>query len=602
MYFEIYKEGKLIKRGTEILGGLEWDNELSTVPGMRLQLPVTYMEYLTGREEMKVFVNGKVFWGIVIQIDINKSEEIMEIRLHHVIHEWTYRQISVNNAIKEEKVNIIYKGAETNNSGNDNVTASPFTMLLSEVGTFNTNKYIERSGASGWTSDGETLSVSVDSSKVESKEGEYDVIFSAGKASVTVKATVKESDNKTERDDYTLSASDFSLYGSDLPLTDEEWIKRANAKCEPELPIEVDASSVKTTSGTYTVKFTVKYEKEGEEKEMSVSVTAIVVGDGEEPTVADNIADIFADTNFAYPGWRLNMSDKAANWNIDYVYSRQNKLEALTKTTELTEDIFWRVRFVNEKVVDISEFGERKQWIISIKPVGPNNIQLIDDPTIEYDFENVINLATVYSEKSDTGMSSMTLREVYNNPRLQTDGFPVVILRNNVNNERDYRMYTTQYPKLAPNNELEYAVIDEESVAMEGGHVIEGTYAFTDLAPFDIDLEKGEEVSDEDRIEAAKTAYEAVKRKLRQARRRYEIHLTTTELPADIAPGDKVRFIYDNSLYILDVCTSYMKKLLSYDDWFYVSRIEYEVDETGAEVDTLVLEKEIRVDRETRNE
>ena len=30
---------------------------------------------------------------------------------------------------------------------------------------------------------------------------------------------------------------------------------------------------------------------------------------------------------------------------IDYVYSRQNKLEALTKTCELTDDIWWRVGF-----------------------------------------------------------------------------------------------------------------------------------------------------------------------------------------------------------------------------------------------------------------
>ena len=601
MYFEIYKERKLIKRGTEILGGLEWENSLSTVPDMEITLPIKYMDYLTGREEMKIFVNDKVFWGIVIRIDLDKNNETMDVRLYHVVHEWTYRQISVNNAIKEGKVNVVYKGAKTASSGVNNVTASPFTMLSSEVGTFTPAKYIERAGASGWTSDGETLSLSVDSSKVQTEEGEYDVTFTAG-ASVTVKATVKSSENETERDDYKLTANDFSMYGRELPLTSDKWIAKAKAKCEPSLPITVDASSVKTTTGTYTIKFTVTYQKDGEDKEMSVSVTAIVIGEGEEATVADNIADIFSDTNFAYPGWRLNMSSKASNTNIDYVYSRQNKLEALTKTTELTDDLFWRVRFVNEKVIDISQFGTKKDWIISVKPSGVNNIQMISDPSIEYDFENVINLASVYSEKSDTGMSSMTLREVYNDPDLQKDGFPVVILRNNANNERDYRKYTTQYPKLAPNNELEYAVIDEESVAMEGGHLIEGTYAFTDLAPFEIDLEEGEEITDKDRIEAAKTCYTATIRKLKQARRRYKISFMTTELPSDIAPGDRVRFIYDNSLYILDTCTPYMKKLLGYNDYFYITDISYEIDRTGAEVDTVTLEKELRTDRETRNE
>lgn len=576
---------------------MEWGNALSTVPDMEITLPIMYMDYLTGREEMKIFVNGKVFWGIVIRIELDKQNETMNVRLYHVVHEWTYRQISVNNAIKEGKVNVVYKGAKTETSGVNNVTASPFTMLSSEVGTFTAKKYIERAGASAWTSDGETLDITVNSSKVQSDEGEYDVTFTAG-ASVTVKATVKSSENETERDDYKLTANDFSMYGKELPLTNDKWIAKAKAKVTPTLPIEVDASIVRSTTGTYSVKFTATYTKDGEEKELNVSVTAIVIGEGEEATVADNIADIFSDTNFAYPGWRLNMSSKASNHNIDYVYSRQNKLEALTKTTELTEDLWWRVRFVNEKVIDVSEFGTRKDWIISVKPSGVNNIQMISDPTIEYDFENVINLASVYSEKSDTGMSSMTLREVYNDPDLQTDGFPVVILRNNANNERDYRKYTTKLPKIAPNGCLEYAVIDEESVAMEGGHLIEGTYAFTDLAPFEVE----EEITDQDRIDAAKTCYSATIRRLKEARRRYRISFTTTELPKDIAPGDRVRFIYDNSLYILDTCTPYMKKLLSYDDWFFVTEQTFSIDATGAEMDTVTLEKELRSDRASKNE
>lgn len=72
-------------------------------------------------------------------------------------------------------------------------------------------------------------------------------------------------------------------------------------------------------------------------------------------------------------------------------------------------------------------------------------------------------------------MSSLSLREVYNDTSLQDPNFPVVIIRNNINNERDYNYI--DYPKLAPNNQLEYAVIDTESVAMESGLFIEGTFA-----------------------------------------------------------------------------------------------------------------------------
>jgi len=429
MYFEIYSHGNLIKRGDDILGGFGWDNELMYVPSVSITLPIEYLDYISGREEFKLFVNGKVFWGIITAMPQDKEKETIELTVEHVISEWDYRKISINNAIKDKKINIIYK-----------------------------------------------------------------------------------------EDDETEST----------------------------------------------------------------------------PTVDDQLADIYSDTNFAYPGWKIDMSDEAANTTIDYVYSKQGKLEALTKTMELTEDLFWRVGFTNEKRVEISSFGEKKQFIVSEKPSGVNNISIIGAPSIDPDFNDVVNLATVYAEKSDSGMSSLTLREVYEDPSLQKDGFPCVILRSNVNNERDYSKYITQYPALAPNNELEYAVIDEESVALEGGILIEDTFAFNDLSPFSLT----EEVTDDDRIRAAKTVYDATVRKLRQLRRSRKLKVTTEEIPPEINVGDKVRFIYDNNIFKLEACTGYEKKVLSEDDWFYITHINYDIDVDGSEVDTLTLEKELKLDRE----
>lgn len=378
---------------------------------------------------------------------------------------------------------------------------------------------------------------------------------------------------------------------------------------EISLDVTVDHSAVVATEGTYDVTFSAGGS--------TVTVKCTVIASGETPnsnwqtnyqngdaSVIDQIRDIYADMNFAYPGWELNMSDEAKNTTIDYVYSRQNKLEALTKTMELTSDLFWRVRFVNKRILDISKFGDKKPYIFSKKPSGANNIRILEDPIIEHDFENVINLVSVYSEKSDTGMSSMTLREVYNDPSLQTDKFPCVILRANVNNERNYSKYVEQFPKLAPNNELEYAIIDEESVALEGGTVIEGTKAFNDLAPFTPETDDNgntKEVTDDDRKKAAKTAYDASVRWLKLHRRSYKINLVTEELPADLAPGDRVRFIYDNSVYILDSCSNYLKKILSYDDWFYITHIGYSID-GNSEVNEVTLEKFLRIDRETVKE
>ena len=199
----------------------------------------------------------------------------------------------------------------------------------------------------------------------------------------------------------------------------------------------------------------------------------------------------------------------------------------------------------------------------------------------------------------------MTLREVFSDPTLQQAGFPCIILRANVNNERDYRAYSIQYPALAPNNEVEYAVIDEESVALEGGHLIEGTYAFNDLSPFAEEVDEfgqTKEVTDDDRIKSAKIAYDKVVRKLIQARRHLKILVTTEEIPSDINVGDKVRFIYDNFIYKLEACTSYMKKILKLDDWFYITAIHYNIAEDGKEIDELTLEKYLYTDRDITNE
>ena len=614
MYFEIYRKNKLIKRGDDILNDLEWDNELMYVPTLSLTLPILYHDYITGRDEIKVYVNEKVFWGIVEGLTENKDDETIDVDLSHVVNEWTYRQISINNAIKDQNVNVIFKGSKEGEKNGQHVSANPFEILLTEKMT--DKKYISRSCAVAWDDQGEKIPIaSVDSSKVQKKPGSYDISFSTAKgAKVTVKVTVKKLDGTRTRtnDGVTVAAVPFEMTVDDVNMSDAKYIERAFAMAWKEngdsvAISDVDHSKVKARVGSYTVKYKAGNATVSIKVKVLESGAEIVTPDTDtknpnlkDASVIDQIDDIFADTNFAYPGWKLNMSEEAENTTIDYVYSRQNKLEALTKTMELTTDLFWRVRFVNEKVIDISDFGDKKSWIISMKPSGANNIRMIEEPEIKHSFDKVVNLATVYSEKSDSGMTSLTMREVYNDESLQKDGFPCVIIRANVNNERDYSKYTTQYPKLAPNNWLEYAVIDEESVALEGGVLIEGTFAFNDLSPFNNDTDsdgKTREIKDKDRIKAAKTAYRAAIRKLKHARRSYELKIRTEELPVGIAPGDRVRFIYDNSLYILDSCSSYMKKILSYDDWFYVTKIHYEIGQGEVETNEITLEKYLRIDR-----
>lgn len=542
MYFEIYNKGKLIKRGKELLSNLSWDNELMYTSELELVLPIDYLDYLDGHEEIKVYVNDKVFWGIVWDLEPNKVDETLTVSLRHVVSEWEYRQISVNHAMSDKNLNIVFKGdeVEKDEQNDETITASPWTGGRKD---YTKAQLVSKANAKAWvTSNGDPVSIS------------------------SVKIEKQNDDNKWE------DADDMKKEGS----------YRVTYKTKKGTSVRVEVSIEKKYAPEY--------------------------GTLTDASVVDKLEDIYYNQNFAYPGWELDFQDGSENEMIDYVYSKQNKLEALTQTMELTDDLFWRVGFQDEKKIEIGPFGHKKPYIISTKPSGKTNIRMITEPTIDYDFENVVNVLTVYSDKSDSGMASLTLREVYNDADLlkrglideliQKENFPVVILREGVNNERDYSNYGApkQPPKLAPNNELEYAILDVESIALESGTLMEGSLAFNDLSPFEI---SGKKIKDKKRIKAAKHVYKAGVRYLKQMRRQYDINIVTEELPSDLNVGDKVRFIYDNKIWNLEACSNYWKKILSYDDWWYISRISYNINETGVETNEVTLTKWLKTERET---
>ena len=624
MYFEIFKQGNLIIRGKKYIGTLQFDHELNLAPSTTMVLPADWVNIISGREEIKIHLDdGKIFWGIIWNYSpINKVDETITLDIRHVVTEWQYRQISVNHAQSNKELNIVYKGdkTETDVDNEESITASDFTIIAKKIDKMTLADWIAKAHAQAWsTANGEKVAItSVDTSKFEKedddgkkvyKEGTYKVKFSTAKGttvsvdcevvqSVDYK-TAKTHSDKTNRE--TISARPFSVY-VDEGFTASIVKKKVKAKAwvyrHKDQKVEVTSitTTFKNEVGTYTVTASTA-------RGTSITVR-VTVEDGQDysnvddPSVIDKLQDIYNDTNFAYPGWNIEWRDGAENRVIDYVYSRQNKLEALTATVELTDDLWWRVGFWNEKKIQIGKFGNLKPYIISKKKSGATNIRMIQEPTIEPDLENVVNVATVYSDKSDGGMSSLTLREVYMDTSLQKSGFPVVILHSNVNNERDYHMYISQFPQLAPNNEIEYAILDEESIALESGTLIEGTYSFNDLSPFQTE---GKTISDAKRIQASKTVYDAVAKKLIQSRRSYDIILTTEHLPIDLLAGDKVRLIYDNKIWEQTACSNYWKKILSLNDEFYITHITYNIDEYGNEWCELTLTKWLKIERETAN-
>ena len=706
MFFEIYKQGNLIIRGKQILNTISLDNELMLAPSTTLVLPIDWLKVIDGREEIKIYLDEcRVFWGIVWDIEVDKQNETIELDVRHVVTEWQYRQISVNHAISNKELNIVYKGdkVEISDENDESITANGFTVSVA-VGSKMTNaQIIERARASAWrTSNGDKVEIT--SVKVQqcsdasagsadlgawgsamatqyewSKNQEYWWVNPPTIANSRTQGTcvafpsvslvragyLKDGqwfylNQDTHRltgnaKDYILEhpelfqvsypnrtidqlgnnihAGDIVAYlggsghimvymgknsngepifntmghtrglGITYPYYADRKINmlvRLLGSSDPSEQTEkICTDGTLTSEGEYQITFATA---KGTKTSVEVNLTATeepeynVVDD---PAVVDKLQDIYNDKNFAYPGWEIDFQDGSDTRMIDYVYSRQNKLDALTETMELTDDLWWRVGLWNEKRIEIGAFGEIQPYTLSTKPSGATNIRIIEEPTIDYDFENVVNVATVYSDKSDGGMSSLTLREVYQDPSLQKEGFPVVILHANVNNERDYHMYIDQYPKLAPNNEIEYAVIDEESIALEQGTVIEGTYAFNDLSPFELDTKT---ISDEKRIEAAKTVYHRIIKKLMQARRSYDVHVVTEPIPCDLEVGDKIRFIYDNKIWNMEACSSYWKKILSMDDMFYVTAITYNYDEYGNMTNELTLTKWLKIERETNNQ
>lgn len=613
MYFEIWKNDNLIKRGTKLLEPLSFDNELMYVPSFDLVLPVEWLEYFDGWEEVRVYTNGKCLYGLVWDLEPDKAEETLTVSCRHIISEWEHRQISVNHAMSNENLNIVYKGEELekNEAADETITANSFTVVDKKIKSMKDADWIARANATAWvTSNGDKVPItSVDHSKVKKEEDTYKVTFATAKGTkVTVDCTVKESitygskkskTSKTNRE--TISAYPFTTDTS-LELTAEDVKKKIKAKA---WKYKHKNQSVAVTSITTDfINQAGTYEATASTANGTSVTVKITVEDGTnygtlEPSVVDKLEDIYSDMNFAYPGWQIEFQDGSETQMIDYVYSKQNKLEALTQTMELTSDLHWRVGWLNYKKVEIGKFGEIKPYIISKKPSGETNIRIISEPVIDYDFETVINVATVYSDKSDSGMASLTLREVYNDTSMQDEKFPVIILRGDANNERDYTQYLApnQPPKIAPNNELEFAILDTESIALESGRLIEGSFAFNDLNPFEIDSEK---ITDEKRIKASQTVYEAAIRKLIQNRRALNVEIQVEEVPPDLLPGDKVRFIYDNNLWNIEGCSSYWKKILKEDDYFYVIKIGYEQDENEVETNTITLCKWIKEDRETQ--
>ncbi|AXH73423.1 MAG: peptidoglycan hydrolase [Caudoviricetes sp.] len=310
-----------------------------------------------------------------------------------------------------------------------------------------------------------------------------------------------------------------------------------------------------------------------------------------------NFPDVFSQSPFLYSTfWYLNCDNSSMKALINYAFSRQGHLEALNKACELTDNIWWRVGFRYDRYLEIGSFGETKNYIFSDYGNTERHINIISDVSIEKKFDHVFNALTVYGEKSDSSQASLTLRDVYLE-QLQVgkpaiDGFPVVILNPTVNNEQ--KNFYSNITRIASNNSLEYSIIDEFSLNLEQGKIIEETKSFNDVAPFEQD---GEPISDEERSRQSRIAYNAAVKILKNSgRRREEISFLVGYLPSEINVMDKIYFDLNNEILLYDGCSRYCRKVYESSSLFYITSIETMFDENLNETNKITICKELYKD------
>ncbi|MFV0409638.1 MAG: hypothetical protein ACK5LJ_08075 [Paracoccus sp. (in: a-proteobacteria)] len=273
------------------------------------------------------------------------------------------------------------------------------------------------------------------------------------------------------------------------------------------------------------------------------------------------------DTNYQETLWDIDVYD---DYEIEYEYSRETKLEALDKTIEMTPDINYRVHRVNERNLEIAKFGEKKDYIVS-------SLNMLNNLSIKYDASNIINVATSYSDKNDGGSTSVTLRDVSADVSLQDERFPVIITEARVNTQAPPVGYS--FTEYAPNNQHEFAVLDLDGIEAEDGDIYEGSFSLNDVSAVE---ENGEEISNEDRIAASKVMYAVTCRKLRYSRRRIVVETSVADLPLDVNVGDRIPFVATGSSAKLTECDDLQQEnVFQFNDYLYLISFSINLVEDG---------------------
>lgn len=287
--------------------------------------------------------------------------------------------------------------------------------------------------------------------------------------------------------------------------------------------------------------------------------------------------------------FKIKYVDDYAEKNlIEYEFSNETFLEFLTKVCEKTTSLYWRVNRYDPYLIEFGIFGIKKDVLIN----EYNHLVSLD--SVEENYEDTINIAVAMSDKSDSGASSLTLRDIFHNPRFMLEGFPVIKTGNKVNSQRSYDY--PQLPVFAP--EIigdEFAVMDTEGIALEAGELYWGTVTDNDTQSIAKD---NKEITDADRLKATEQLYRTAIRRLKNSRRKIIYSMTIEPITERrVQPGDRVMFVLNVGVWELTACTKYYEKILKESSWFFVTKLT-DTYSNGTHLQKVELSKFLHSDRD----
>lgn len=339
----------------------------------------------------------------------------------------------------------------------------------------------------------------------------------------------------------------------------------------------------------------------------------------------------------------IEMDAYAYNTLLEMTFSSTNKLEALAEIMKNTKDLHFLGTISGHEMwyepthgnfgdgVKISNFEDECDYSIIVSQnvldpalescdanpaEGISTITMLGDPVCSQSLTDHFNRAAVFCGDIGDGILHLTLKEMYQHPELQDEKFPIGMYEYNINlqpeaeyekdthkkinNEKVYE--NLDIPVIANNDNREYFVTDSEQLAKDNGVVYHTVYNFSDLYPIP-DLEYTDdngnkielEITDEDRLEITKRAYNRAIRYLKAQRPTWQYQFNTGELPAIDMVGKRVRFIYQKEVTYLDECNEPVKTVVAdIDECFYITERIISFDAELNETATITLDKELR--------